>query len=430
MAFLGMRGTGDWVANERPENWRQGILRLYPNGTAPLTAILSKMAEEKVDDPAFHWWTKGLPTQAGPIIGTFIDPALAIPYVAGGVIGNILYVQVAQITAEHFRAGHQALFRLNTDYDLDCNAEVVSVVLAGANSVITVRLIEDDDNSALNTIAGANRLLIVGNANAEGAAMPDAVAYDPIEWFNYTQIFRTPLSITRTARRTRLRTADAYKEAKREALELHSIEMEKAFLWGQRYQTIGANGKPKRFTMGIINAIRFGVDGVNGMGTMSNYTNTVVPGTTWLQGGENWIDTQLEVIFRYGSRSKLALCGSGAVLGIQRLVKNTASYNIEKGEAEYGIKVLEWLTAFGVINMIIHPLFSFEPTNRNSMVILEPSNIKFRYIDDTTFYPDADKQNTGRGRIDGTDEEYLTEAGLEFHHPAAWAYLNEFNTDA
>jgi hypothetical protein len=50
-AFMGMRGTGDWATDERPKNWRQGILRLYPNGTAPLTAILSKMGQEKLDDP-------------------------------------------------------------------------------------------------------------------------------------------------------------------------------------------------------------------------------------------------------------------------------------------------------------------------------------------------------------------------------------------
>jgi len=56
--FLGMRGTGDWVANQRPLNWRQQILKLYPNGMAPLTAILSMMGGNSVDDPQFNWWTQ------------------------------------------------------------------------------------------------------------------------------------------------------------------------------------------------------------------------------------------------------------------------------------------------------------------------------------------------------------------------------------
>lgn len=49
--FLGMRGNDDWVADQRPKNWREQILYLYPNGQAPLTAILSMLSSEKVDDP-------------------------------------------------------------------------------------------------------------------------------------------------------------------------------------------------------------------------------------------------------------------------------------------------------------------------------------------------------------------------------------------
>ena len=52
--FLGMRGTGDFtVTGQRPENWREMILYLYPNGKAPLTAIMSMMKSEKTDDPIF-----------------------------------------------------------------------------------------------------------------------------------------------------------------------------------------------------------------------------------------------------------------------------------------------------------------------------------------------------------------------------------------
>ena len=51
--FLGMRGTGDWVTNQRPENWRQTLLRLYPNGKAPLTAILSMLKSESTGRSAF-----------------------------------------------------------------------------------------------------------------------------------------------------------------------------------------------------------------------------------------------------------------------------------------------------------------------------------------------------------------------------------------
>ena len=71
--FLGMRGTGDWVTDQRPKNWREGILYLYPNGTASLTAILSKMKSESTDDPEFNWWTKILPTQRATLTGKYTN---------------------------------------------------------------------------------------------------------------------------------------------------------------------------------------------------------------------------------------------------------------------------------------------------------------------------------------------------------------------
>jgi hypothetical protein len=52
-AFLGMRGTGSWATDQRPKSYRELILMLYPNGTAPLTAIMSKLKSEVVTDPEF-----------------------------------------------------------------------------------------------------------------------------------------------------------------------------------------------------------------------------------------------------------------------------------------------------------------------------------------------------------------------------------------
>jgi hypothetical protein len=55
MAVAGLRGTGDWSADERPKNFREYILWRNPNGTAPLHALTAKMKSEKTDDPEFAW---------------------------------------------------------------------------------------------------------------------------------------------------------------------------------------------------------------------------------------------------------------------------------------------------------------------------------------------------------------------------------------
>lgn len=431
MAFLGMRGNGDWVTDQRPKNWRQAMLYRYPNGDMPLTAIISKMSSEKTDDPEFNWWTKSLATQRATVTGVYTVSTLDVAYVSDGTSGDTLYVKMSADDISQFRIGHLVLLRDSSDLTVDVVAKVVGRTAAGASSFLQVYLLEADDNSTAGDLSDCDMAWIVGNANAEGAAMPDAIAYDPTKWYNYTQIFRTPLEMTRTAMQTRLRTAEQYKEAKREALELHGIEMEKNFLFGVPSELVGSNGKPERTTLGIIPAIKGGYTGHGGStGTVDNFvTNTDFAGLTWLQGGEEWLDAQLETIFRYGSKEKLALVGSGALLGINRLIKNGGNFDYVPTTTDYGIAVTKWVTPFGVIYLKQHPLFTHEITTRNSMIILEPKDIKYRYIQDTMFKNDDRIKKGGWTSRDGIKEEYLTEAGLEYHHPDGWGYLTGFGAD-
>jgi hypothetical protein len=419
--FLGMRGTGDWATDERPKNWRQGILRLYPNGTAPLTAILSKMGEEKVDDPEFNWWTKSLPTQGGAVASIYTDVAMSAALGAGAATAAAvtLFAKVTAAVAKEFRVGHQALLRYSSDPTMDVNVKVIGVQVNGASSCITCKLLEADDNSIVsgNDLAKCNSILINGNINPEGGSMPNAVAYDPVKLTNYTQIFRTPLDMTRTAMKTKLRTEDAYKEAKREALEMHSIEMEKAFIFGVATEGTGSNGKPERTTAGIISMIR-----ANASANVANFTlDSAYAGKTWVDAGEEWLDTYLEILFRYGGSEKFCLAGSGAILGLNRLIKSKGTFDFTPATKSYGIQVVEWTTPFGKISMKTHPLFSYNSADRNSILLLEPRLLKYRYVDDTEFYPD---KSSGVGRVDGKSEEFLTECGLEYHYPDAFGYLS------
>jgi hypothetical protein len=419
--FLGMRGTGDWATDQRPLSWRDGILRLYPNGDAPLTAITAKLKSEKTDDPQYHWWTKGLPTQRATLTEVYTDAALSSAYSSGGVVGTVLYAKMSAADSTHFRIGHQVIFRLSTSYLYDINAKVVAVLSNGASSYVAAKLLQADGS---NYVASADTMLVIGSINSEGAAMPDSVTYDPTKLYGYTQIFRTSLEITRTARKTKLRTGDAYKELKREALELHSIEMEKAFIFGYPTDGTGANGKPERTTAGIV----YWINNYSGIASSFVTDTSIATGKTWESGGEEWLDYYLEQVFRYGGSERLAFCGSNVILSINKLVKQGGNYTFTPKTGSYGINVMQWVTPFGVINMKTHPLFSYETTNRSSMLIISPEDLVYRYIDDTQFYDDPEKKNTGYLRRDGTKEEFLTECGLEVHHPAKFGWLHGFGS--
>jgi hypothetical protein len=423
--FVGLRATGDLATNERPESWREGILRLFPNGDMPLTALTALMQSEDVTDPHYHWWTKGLTTQRSAITNIYTDVALSNPYTSGGVAGTTLYVNIPAAGINMFRTGQVVLLRDASHYDVDCAAKVTDVQENGASSYVVVSLLEADDNGASTDLSDADVILIMGNANPQGGTRPEAITQSPTEHENYTQIFRDSLDLARTLMKTKLRSEQAYLEAKRDALELHGIGMEKAFIWGVASSLTGVNGKPETTTGGLLSFIK-------AAGTVADYTletGAAYAGMTWLQAGDQWMDEHLEEIFRYGADEKLAFCGSGALLGLNRLAKSVGNIQLNVREKAFGIQVVEWVTPFGVINLKRHPLFSYEATNRNSMVIFEPKQVRYKYITDTMFKADKSDMEGGGTGVDGKQEEYLTEAGLEFHHGEKSGYLNGVGLD-
>lgn len=433
--FFGMRGNDDWVTDARPKNWRETILYLYPNGTAPLTAMLGAMKGEQVDDPEYNWWTQHYQNQGGAVTGIYKSADLSTGTgLASITAGNTFYVQMAEAVADHFREGHQAWLINSSDLAENCNCKVMQVVKNGASSYIVIKALQA---SAGDPDTDFDRILVVGNINPEGGIMPASIATDPEKWYNYTQIFRNSLSLTRTAMKTRLRTGDQYQKAKREALEQHSVEMEKAFLFGYPSESTGSNGKPERTTMGLVTAIR-GIANATFGGYPATYTDyngvvshfpTAYASSTWLDKGEEWMDAMFEQIFRYGSGERLAYCGNLVLLAINKLVKNIGNFEFTPKTMSYGIQVMQWVTPYGTVNFKTHPLFNLETSLQRAAVIFEPQNLAYKYIDDTEFYADEEKQNTGANRKDGKDEEYLTEAGLEFHSIISCGFLSGFGTD-
>lgn len=426
--FLGMMGTGDWTyPDDRPKDWRQQMLRLYPNGSMALTGIMSKMGKQIASDPEYKWKIKALANQRATVTGVYVDAALGTAYVKathGGAEDDTLYVRMSANDSKHFVAGKEVRMVDASHGDMVVVGLCTARVTNGASSYIAVQLMEADDNGASTDLSNCDACYIMGNANAEGSSMPEAVAYEGTWYYNYTQIFKTALSITNTAKNTRFRlTTSGYQEMKREALELHGIEMEKALLWGIRRETTGSNGEALRLTGGLDYWIRN-----NASSNVFNYvtdSGSLWNGQDWLAGGEYWFDEQLEKVFRYGSTEKLAVCGSTALLHINRLVKNSASYQIANKAVAYGIRVMEWNTPFGTVNILRHPLMTYEATTRNLMYVLEPRLMKYRHIAnrDTKFIKDND---SGEGALDALNELFLTEAGYEFHHPEAMAIFSGF----
>ncbi len=418
--FLGLRGSNDFTTGQKPEDWREMIARLFPNGDMPLTALTTMIKSKHTVSAKFHWFQKNLPSQNADLVssGIYTDASLSTAYTSGGVLGNTVYAKIAVADMPNFRVGHTVAIRKATDVRGDTMTEVMS---KGAN-YLQLELLE-----AANTTIDldvATIISIKGNAQAEGANRPDAIVYKPVENDNYTQIFRNALDITRTAENEELRTGAAYQEDKRDALELHGIEMEKGFIWGVKALRVGSNGKPKRMTQGLISSIKANCpDNVKDFRFDTDYS-----GKTWQESGKDWLDTKLELIFRYGDKSKMAFVGSITMKAISDLAQLYGTINLTPGQTSFGLQVTVWFHSAGKLILHQHPLFQDEAADRASMIVFEPRNLVYRFVDDTKFIPNTTNGGGDLG-IDGRAEEYLTEAGLQYDFPQGTGYLTGFGSD-
>jgi hypothetical protein len=420
--LTGMMYSSGWNdTDRRPMNWRETISYLYPNGKAPLTALLGLIdGKELTDDAQYHWWTKTLVEKGINVAGIYSDASLTTAYNPSGessiaAIGDTLYLDIddddnASDDYKKFRAG-QTIMLVDKD---DTQYRFVAMIDEVSSTQMTITMLTAGDwQTTKCELEDVDRALVVGNANEEGAGIPDIITFEPVKYYNYTQIFRTPIGITRTGKKTRLRTGNQVEQAKKEALEDHSVDLEMAFLFGSRSERTGPGGMPIRTTDGIYHF-------------KDKDDELVVPRAafsgTWAgtetSNGYYWLMTQLEILFRYGSDTKICFCGNGALLGINWAAAGNHDLTIEGVKTDFGMNFQQMTTPFGQVMFKTHPKFNQTTHLRKLCMFLDPANLNYRYIDDTDYYPERQAND-----IDGEKSEYLTEAGLELHHGETFRIL-------
>lgn len=427
-----MVGSGDYTASMRSYSWRKGIFELFPDGSAPITALTSKMPKETVSDPRFYWHVRGFPEQAGTLTGLFTDALMTVAYAAGAIDGTPLFAQVPAAVAGEFKYGSVVMLRDTDNLDADVIAFVNGVVINGANSRLALRCLSADPGGA-NPLTGADRVVGSGSSYPEGSGIPDAIYYLPEEVYNYCQIFQESLDITGTAQATELRTGDAYQDHKKGAFLQHTLAMEKAFLRGTRNRFIGTNLQQQRLTYGIVPFTQ-----LYAAANCSNYQNDPLHlGQAWTVGGWNWLNERLEVIARNraddspGNHRRFGLGGSGVLLGLGRIAETVGQIQIKTGQRRFGLAVTEVVTPQLTLDIYTHPLMTLEPSERNRLVIWVPQNCRYMHTRgrDTKFRPDKSQDIGGVASRDGKLECFLTEAGIEHRYPEMNAVLDGFNQD-
>lgn len=390
-AFAGLRGTGSWGNDERPKHFREYILWADPNGTAPLTALMAKMKKEKVDDPEFSWWeeTQGI-VRLSINYGTgYSSTSTTLTVSSGGlnlVAGDILLLEKAESTA------------------YDNEHLVVSSVTS--DTVIVVK--RGQSGTTPTDISDGAYLTKIGNSFQEGSAPPGISLRNPTKLYNYTQIFKTAVGITRTASQTHARTGDPWKNDKKRKAFDHATALETAWLFGVRYEDTTGEF-PERRTGGLRQFIT---------------TNVKVYNTTPTE--DDFLDT-IHRVFDYNANGagneRIAFCGNGFLNSLNKLARNSSStrINFDGVIKLYGMELQRWITPQGVFAFRTHPLLNTHGRFKYSAFFVNPAGIVYRPLLDTTFKDDI--------QLPGYDMKkglWITEAGIEVHHEKTMAYIGNF----
>lgn len=370
---LGMRGTGDWSTAQRPTNFREEILLQFPNSPVSLTAMMSKLKSENTDDPKFTIFTKQLPTQRA-----VCDAIIAS--------GTTTLTFSGTTPTKVFKKGH-ALINERT-------LEVVWLIADPVSPYASVEVVRGKGSTAAATVVG-DGFVVVGTHHQEGGAIPTSVSYDPTEVVNWTQIFRTAVFLTNTARATHLRTGSDMLERQRETLEIHAIEREMAYIFGTGVEdTSGA--QPERTTKGFVSLVT------------SNVTD--------FAGGfdiDTW-ETFLENIFEDGSNEKLLLAGNTALTTINKVARVHGEIQMTPTTETYGLMMDRYRTPYGYLMIRQHPLFSKNPTFNSWGLAIDTQYLVDRILSGNGVNRDTNYlENRQSPGDDATKDEWLTESGLE-----------------
>lgn len=420
-AFFGYRNSLVYNDDMRPRSYREKILELWPNGDVTLTALTNLCKSEPVTDPEFRWFNRSYNSRSFET-SIYKDASLTTAYGAGNDLpaDSVVYAKLAENDAKQLRPAHQVLLRTTNVPENDVVGKVISVVPQGSNSFAAVKLLEADGGADRpGDLSDCDRLTVAGSIHPELDTLPAILSRDPVRVSNYTQIFMNAIGASRTAKKTKLRTGNDYAQKKADGLLDHARDIEQAIIHGIPTEKIGDNGEPERTTGGILWMLRNYAPA-----NILNYTTDPgYAGKSWLQGGEEWFDRMVAKVFEFGDENRVCLCGNGALTAIQDMVKDRGEFKFEPTTTAYGIKVVRWVTPFGDLMLKRYPSFNFDPTERHSILIVSPRNMRYRYIDDTDFLADLNEKKGGHYHIDGTKEGWLTECGFEIHHPETFAYV-------
>lgn len=368
------------------------ILRLFPNGSAPMFAMTSQSGKSKAKSSTHGYFSKTMTflvitLGAGALIG---DAAITIPATSGIVKGMVF-------------------FNMRT-------RENVRVTADAGNAAVSIAVTRAFGRIAAAAMNAGDKLVQVGTAFEEGSVRPTARRLTTVHVPNYTQIFRNAWALTDTARASLAEMGYSnIAEDRKDCSMFHAVDIESAIIWGQPVMDTSGS-TPIHATQGVIDA-------------MEQYapanTNTAAATTTYAQ-----LVTLIEPAFQYSTdmsnpKERVLFGDSQAIKVINEVGRLSGQVQITQNETSFGMHFTKFKFYKGTVNLIEHPLLN-GLTQTGLAIIMDMPALKLAYMDGRDTKPE--EYNTGgkivENGIDAVGGSLTTECAVELINPFACAVVD------
>lgn len=351
---IGAFNTNNFTTDLAKPSFASMIVRLMPNGTAPLFALTAQLESETAVATEHGFFTK---TMVFPETTT---TAAITTATQATISGNTDQMLVGMI------------LRNNT------TTETMIVNAVGANSITVTRNVGATTFSA---IALGEVLVQIGNAFEESSTRPLSMNILPVRITNLTQIFRNTWSISGTARAVQVIAGDGTEsENRRDCAGFHAQAIETSLIFGVKSQS-SRNGQPFRTMDGLLSII----------GQSANYPPVYAGGTNVFTANATTNFSELEAFLDKvadqatdptTANERVLFVGGTAMKVINQIGRLNGEYNLVDGQTNFGLRFKTLTMTRVTFRLIEHPIFNTNTVWSRMALAVDLSTFKTAYLGD------------------------------------------------
>ena len=290
--------------------------------------------------------------------------------------------------------------------------EIIRVTAAGGGSLTVQRAI--GGAGTVDTITNTNALRIIGSAYLEGdsyGTFRSTLKSVPI---SYTQIYRTPVQLTRTQQATRTYGENDYQYQKAKALMEHKKEIEGTGLWSVASETLNAPNSLWT-TMGFRSRVTTNVMDFSTTGTLIEF------------------NTFSQAAFRYGSPAKLLIAAPVIISAINYFSQSRLL--TEVGQTVFGVNIRRLTLPHGEYmlarNWLMEQGIAGQPGFNTEMYSVDLNNVEMCYLADEGETRDTQfRENVVQSGVDAEQDEWYSQLGWMFTQEKVHAVGFDFSSYA